>query len=115
MSANKTLNFHDKNETLEAPKGFTLTRVRPSGAFLQIDYERRGLVVDALDCATVFLNDQGREVGRTSWTIEVQLEHDSNTGPLPDSIDWSGISSGQVEAPNWFWAGIKLLFKRRKS
>jgi hypothetical protein len=61
------MRFLDKNETLNAPKGFILRGVTAEGAYLRAEYWRRFSNGD--DIAVVYLNDMGREVARTMDTI----------------------------------------------
>jgi hypothetical protein len=64
------MKFIDKNLTLDAPEGYEVDDVRAGGAYLIVDYKREDSAVTHeggwvdYDRIIVFLNDQGREVGR---------------------------------------------------
>ena len=60
------MNFIDKNQTLEPPADFACYRVFAAGAFLQVEYRRQ--FANGEDIVVIFLNDMGREVGRTTVT-----------------------------------------------
>ena len=56
------MEFHDKNQLLEPPTGFTLNNVVAVGAYLRVEYcQKRD---NGYGIVTAYLNDQGREVGR---------------------------------------------------
>lgn len=56
------MEFHDKNQLLEPPAGFTLHGVVVRGAYLQVEYRQKR--DNGCGIVTAYLNDQGREVGR---------------------------------------------------
>lgn len=91
--------FIDKNQTLRPPEGFELHRFGAHGSYLRLEYWREDQ--SRTDIVVVFLNDQGREVGRASWTIEVS-----------PPIDWSENNLTHVQASNKVLASIKFWIRR---
>src|ERR1700676_3038443 len=55
--------FVDKNQTLQPPVGYKCVGVVANGAYLQVIY------ISGVSRIVVYLNDMGREVGRTETAL----------------------------------------------
>lgn len=112
----------DKNQSWEPPEGYVLNSVKSMGAFLIVTFLQIRHVTDTvaeteMSEITVYLNDQGREVMRTtawhttdaavSWT-NVDLAENNLSG-RPDHVKASNQFTASVK---FYWNQIQKLFRR---
>ena len=80
------MRFEDKNKTLVPPEGYTFRNAETDGAYMKLTYVQ--LVgktntgrVDGENVVTIYLNDQGREVGRTVGSVRYQFKEPKVLAP----------------------------------
>jgi hypothetical protein len=67
------MRFEDKNQTLQPPKEYTFRNAETDGAYLRLTYYqtvygRLGVTLGE-NVVTIYVNDIGREVGRTIGSV----------------------------------------------
>jgi hypothetical protein len=82
------MRFEDKNKTLVPPEGYTFRNAETDGAYMRLTYNQAVYKPDTLqvigeNVVTVYLNDQGREVGRTVGSVRYQIEEPKMLAPMP--------------------------------
>lgn len=76
------MRFEDKNKTLTPPENYQFRNAETDGAYMRLTYyqtvykEATSTVIGE-NVVTIYLNDQGREVGRCTgfvrWPIEIPI------------------------------------------
>ena len=103
----------DLNGNLKPPANFALVAVKASGGFLVLEYAQAvfsGADLVATNYVSIFVNDQSREVIRTTWSVPV----------VEQTMDWSmnAISqqAGHQPEPLWkeYWNDITSLWRKRQ-
>ena len=69
------MRFEDKNQTLQPPEGYTFRNAETDGAYLRLTYyqtvyKTATTTVIGENVITIYLNDTGREVGRTIGSVQ---------------------------------------------
>ena len=73
------MRFEDKNQTLVPPEGYTFRNAETDGAYMRLTYNQAVYKPDTLqvigeNVVTLYLNDQGREVGRTVGSVRYEFK-----------------------------------------
>jgi len=73
------MRFEDKNQTLVPPENYTFRNAASDGAYLKLTYgqsvyKKGALTVIGENIVTIYLNDQGREVGRCIGSVRQPAE-----------------------------------------
>jgi hypothetical protein len=77
-----SMRFEDKNQTLVPPKDYVFRNAETDGAYMKLTYfqsvyKPATTTIIGENVATVYLNDQGREVGRcigsARWPVETPV------------------------------------------
>ena len=86
------MRFEDKNQTLVPPEGYTFRNVETDGAYMRLTYNQavykpvklfeRPQVIGE-NVVTIYLNDQGREVGRTVGFVRYEVKEPKVLAPMP--------------------------------
>ena len=95
------MRFEDKNQTLVPPDGYIFRNAETDGAYMRLTYNRavykpvklfeRPQVIGE-NVVTIYLNDQGREVGRTVGSVRYQIEEPKVLAPMPRRFRiWNGF------------------------
>jgi len=96
----------DLNQNLKAPKDFTLVRVYASGSFLVINYEQSVYQIQgrsATNYVAIYLNENGQEVLRTSWTKPFEASGDYSLNPVAQA-------AGHVKKVSWLDKTLARIF-----
>lgn len=98
------IDFRDINDWLVGvkPEGFYLHSVDPRGVFLVVQYRRtilwpNTLLVKGYDTCDIYLNSDGRPVGKLFDRIEI---------PIPPAILRVPVGGGKK-----FWFGVRLALR----
>ena len=89
------MRFEDKNQTLVPPEGYTFRNVETDGAYMRLTYNQAVYKPDTLqvigeNVVTIYLNDQGREVGRTVGSVRYEFKEPKVLAPRRFRI-WNGF------------------------
>ena len=89
------MRFEDKNQTLVPPEGYTFRNAETDGAYMRLTYNQAVYKTDTLqvigeNVVTIYLNDQGREVGRTVGSVRYEFKEPKVLAPRRFRI-WSGF------------------------
>jgi len=73
------MRFEDKNQTLVPPENYTFRNAASDGAYLKLTYgqsvyKKGALTVIGENIVTIYLNDQGREVGRCIGSVRYDFK-----------------------------------------
>ena len=82
------MRFEDKNKTLVPPEGYTFRNAETDGAYMRLTYNQAVYKPDTLqvigeNVVTLYLNDQGREVGRTVGSVRYEFKEPRVLAPMP--------------------------------
>lgn len=89
------MRFEDKNQTLVPPEGYTFRNAETDGAYMRLTYNQAVYKPDTLqvigeNVVTLYLNDQGREVGRTVRSVRYEFKAPKVLGTRKFRI-WNGF------------------------
>ena len=89
------MRFEDKNQTLVPPEGYIFRNAETDGAYMRLIYNQavyKTATRQAIgeNVVTIYLNDQGREVGRTIGSVRYQYEEPKVLAPRRFRI-WNGF------------------------
>ena len=89
------MRFEDKNQTLVPPEGYTFRNAETDGAYMRLTYNQAVYKPDTLqvigeNVVTIYLNDQGREVGRTVGSVRYEFKEPKVLAPRRFRI-WNGF------------------------
>lgn len=89
------MRFEDKNKTLVPPEGYTFRNAETDGAYMRLTYNQAVYKPDTLqvigeNVVTLYLNDQGREVGRTVGSVRYEFKAPKVLAPRRFRI-WNGF------------------------
>lgn len=107
------MTFLDKNQTLQAPADYVLDSVVADGGYIRLDYRQNIFktgteTVIATNTVTIFLNDQGREVGRRLERRDFSFMLAALAKPEPKPVSrWFRIKNGFLIA----LSGIEEIFR----
>jgi hypothetical protein len=85
------VNFEDMNSSWKVPSGYTLTNIAALGALTRLEF--RLILAEEVSIVNVYVNDQGREVFRTSEEDDLYIEPKPRLprfGFLPSCADTIG-------------------------
>lgn len=82
------MRFEDKNRTLEPPEGYAFKNAETDGAYMRLTYiqdvfKPATRQVIGENVVTIYLNDTGREVGRTYGGVRYKFHEPRVLGPAP--------------------------------
>lgn len=106
------MRFEDKNQTLVPPAGYTFRNAETDGAFMRLTYfqsvyKTGTQTVIGENVVTIYVNDMGREVGRTIGSWRKPL-HDVQVVPAPVGRGFR-FKNGFLLALQGLWEMIKCL------